>query len=96
VLNGEKERREKESVALLAEFRVSSGANRKSKYFIHLLIFCPACLDPIEKERVKSTGLKFYTDPNRAYQRSSVGLLLYWIDFILLINGNLCVASFNL
>jgi hypothetical protein len=53
VLNGEKERREKESVALLAEFRVSSGANRKSKCFIHLPIFYAACLDLMVKKKLK-------------------------------------------
>jgi hypothetical protein len=41
VLKGEKERREKESVAFLAQFRASSGANGKSKCFAHLPMFSP-------------------------------------------------------
>jgi hypothetical protein len=50
MLKGEKERRERKSVALLAQFRTSSGANGKSKCFAHLPIFCPSVWIPMTKE----------------------------------------------
>jgi hypothetical protein len=53
VLKGEKEKREKESVALLAQFITSSGANGKSNCFAHLPSFAHMFGSPWQKKELK-------------------------------------------